>query len=150
MIYSQLSSRRTPLGLALSFRFREMSILQTVKQDGHLELLPAFQYSQISLRQTPLGAALSVRLREMSVVQRLKQDGHLELPSASHYGQISLRQTPLGAALSVRLEKCPSYRELNKGSKERRVSRKRSPRKHRPQTSKLRVTVTPTYQIKTV
>ena len=41
------------------------------------------------------------------------------------YSQLSLRRTPLGPALSVRLkevsflERCPSYRESNKRSKER-------------------------------
>ena len=36
----------------------------------------------------------------------------------SSYGQLSLRRTPLGPALFV-LEGCPSYRESNRGSKER-------------------------------
>ena len=79
-----------------------MSVLQRVKQDGHLQLLSAFHYSQISLRRTPLGLAPSVCLREMFVLQRVKQDRHLELLSAIHYSQISLRWTTLGPALSQR------------------------------------------------
>ena len=35
-----------------------------------------------------------------------------------YYSQLSLRRTPLGPALSV-LVRFPSYRESNKGSKER-------------------------------
>ena len=36
------------------------------------------------------------------------------------YSQLFLRRTPWGPAVCVRLiERCPSYRESNKGSKER-------------------------------
>ena len=39
--------------------------------------------------------------------------------SKKYYRQLSLRRTPLGRSLLAVLERCPSYRESNKGSKER-------------------------------
>ena len=47
----------------------------------------------------------------------------LRFPIISVYSQLSPRRTPLGPALSVSkvsvLERCPSYKESNKGNKQR-------------------------------
>ena len=49
------------------------------------------------------------------------------------YSQLSPRRTPLGQALSVRLremsvlERCPSYKESNKGNKQRQGPNSRCP-----------------------
>ena len=46
----------------------------------------------------------------------------LRFPIISVYSQLSPRRTPLGPALRVSkvsvLERCPSYKELNKGNKQ--------------------------------